>query len=41
LEDAEKDLREMEVKRWRHKAVDNEEFASVIKETKALRGRQS
>jgi len=27
----------MKVKRWRQKAVDREELASVIKETKALR----
>ena len=28
----------MKVKRWRQKAVDREEWASVSKETKALRG---
>jgi hypothetical protein len=28
----------MKVKRWRHKAVDTEESASVIKEDKALTG---
>ena len=33
-----KDLREMKVKRWRQKAADREELASVIKEAKALRG---
>jgi hypothetical protein len=38
LEDVEKDLWEMEVKRWRQKAVDTEEWASVIKEAKALWG---
>jgi hypothetical protein len=37
LETAEEDLREMEVKRWQRKAVDRE-WASVIKEAKALRG---
>jgi hypothetical protein len=41
LEDVEKDLWEMEVKRWREKAVDREELASVIKEAKAPRGRES
>jgi hypothetical protein len=38
LEDAEKDIREMKVKRWRPKTVDREEWASVIKEAKVLRG---
>jgi len=38
LEDAEKDLREMKVKRRRQKAVDREEWVSVIKAAKALRG---
>ena len=37
----EKDLWEKKVKRWREKAVDREEWASVIKEAKALRGRES
>jgi hypothetical protein len=37
LEDVEKDLREMKVKRWREKAFDREEWALVIKEAKALR----
>jgi hypothetical protein len=37
LEDVEKDLREMKVKRWRQKAVDREEWAFVIKEAKAMR----
>jgi hypothetical protein len=36
LEDEEKDLREMKVKRWRQKAVDREKWASVIEEGKAL-----
>jgi hypothetical protein len=31
-EDAEKDLRETKVKRWRQKAVDREEWTSVIDE---------
>ena len=30
-------LREVKVKRWRQKAVDREEWASVIKESSALR----
>jgi hypothetical protein len=38
LEDAEMVLREMKVKRRRQKAVDREEWASVIKGAKALRG---
>jgi hypothetical protein len=38
LEDVERDLREMKVKRWRQKAVDREEWAIVIEEAKALRG---
>ena len=38
LEYAEKGLREMKVKRRRQKAVDREEWTSVIKEGKALRG---
>jgi hypothetical protein len=37
LEDVEKDLREVKVKRWRQKAVDRKEWASVIREAKALR----
>jgi hypothetical protein len=41
LEDVKKDLREMKVKRWRQKAVDREEWASVIREAKDLRGPQS
>ena len=28
----------MKVKRWRQKAMDREEWASVIKEAKAVRG---
>jgi hypothetical protein len=31
-------FREAKVKRWRQKAVDKEEWASVIKEAKAVRG---
>jgi len=38
IEDVEKALLEMKVKRWRQKAVDKEELASIIKEAKALRG---
>jgi len=38
LEEVEKDLREMKVKSWRQKAFDREEWGSVIKEAKALRG---
>ena len=38
LEDVEKDLREMKVKRGRQKEVDMEEWASVINEVKVLRG---
>jgi len=41
LEDVVKDLREMKLKRWRQKAVDRGEWASVILEAKALRGPQS
>jgi hypothetical protein len=37
LEDVEKDLHEMKVKRWQQKAVNREEWASVIKEAKAHR----
>jgi hypothetical protein len=38
LEDVEKNLRELKFKRWRQMAVDREEWTSVIKEAKALRG---
>ena len=38
LEDVEKDLWEMKVKRWLQKAVDREEWASIIEETKAPKG---
>jgi len=34
-----KDLREMKVKRWRQKTADREEWASVMKEAKAVKGR--
>ena len=37
LEDVEKDMREMKVKRWRQKAVDRKEWASVINEIKTIR----
>jgi hypothetical protein len=36
LEDEEKALGEMMVKKWRQNAVDKEEYANVIKKTKAL-----
>jgi hypothetical protein len=38
LLDVEKYVQEMKVKRWRQKAVDREERASVIKKAKAVRG---
>jgi len=38
LEDVEKDVREMKIKRWRQKAVDREGWAAVIKEAKAVGG---
>jgi len=38
MENVEKDLLELKFKRWRQKAVDKEEWASIIKEAKALRG---
>jgi hypothetical protein len=38
LDDAEKDLQEMKVKSLLQKAVNKEEWASIIKEAKALRG---
>ena len=41
LEDVQKDLWEMKVKRRQQKTVNMEEWASVIKEAKALRGLQS
>jgi hypothetical protein len=41
LEDVQKDLWEMKVKIWWQRAADREEWASVIKEAKALRGPQS
>jgi hypothetical protein len=41
LGDAEKDLREMKVKRWQQKDVDREELVPAIKGAKALRGTQS
>jgi len=37
LEGVQKDLEEMKVRRWLQKTVDREEWASVIKEGKALR----
>jgi hypothetical protein len=41
LKYAEKDLREMKVKRWRQKVIDREEWAPTITEVKALRGQLS
>jgi len=38
LEDVEKNLRQMKVKKWRQKAVDTEEWPFVIKEGQAHRG---
>jgi hypothetical protein len=38
LEDAEKNMLEMKVKRWRQKAVEREDWAFVIKEAQARRG---
>jgi hypothetical protein len=38
LEDVANVLREMSVKRWRQKAEDGKEWASVLKEVKAIRG---
>jgi len=38
MKDAEEDLWEMKVKGWQQLAVYREEWASVIKEAKALRG---
>ena len=41
LEDDEKDLWEMKVKRSRQKAVDREEWVSVMEEAKGLREQYS
>jgi hypothetical protein len=38
LEDVEKGVWEIKFKRWRLKAVDREELASLIKEAKTVRG---
>jgi hypothetical protein len=38
LDDVENDLRVIKVKRWRKKAQNREERASVVKEAKVLRG---
>jgi hypothetical protein len=38
LKDVGKDLREMKFKRWQEKAVDREEWASVVKRAKVVRG---
>jgi len=41
LEEVGKDVRELKVKGWRQKAVNREEWVSVIQQAKALRGPQS
>jgi len=41
MEDVEKDLGEMKVKRWQQKAANREEWGSVIKEAKTHRGQYS
>jgi hypothetical protein len=41
LEDIEKDLLKMKVKRWRQKAVDREEWASIIKKAQLSEGRRA
>jgi hypothetical protein len=33
-----KDLQELKVKRWQQKAVDREEWVSIVKEAEAVRG---
>ena len=38
LENVQKELWEMKVKRWRERAIDKEGWASVIKMAKVLRG---
>jgi hypothetical protein len=38
LKDEEKDLWQIKIKRWRQKAADRKELASVIMKTKAIRG---
>ena len=38
LEAVEKGLREIKANNWRKRAVDREEWGSVIKEPKAVRG---
>jgi hypothetical protein len=38
LEDVDNDLPEMKNKRWRQKAVDSAEWASIIKDAKAVSG---
>jgi hypothetical protein len=40
LGDAENDLRELKVNKWRQKANNKEEWTSVIKETEVHRGLQ-
>jgi hypothetical protein len=41
FEDVKKDIRETKIERWPHKAVDREEWASAVKEAKAVRGQHS
>jgi hypothetical protein len=41
LEGVDSDLREMKVRRWRQKAVDWEEWTTIIKEAKATKGRRT
>jgi len=38
MEAVEKDIREMKVRRWRHKTVDREERSPATKEAKVLTG---
>jgi hypothetical protein len=42
MDDVEEDLRKLGVKRWRAKALDREEWASIIRAAKAnLKGRSA
>jgi hypothetical protein len=41
MEDVENDLRELNLKRWRQKAINKEEWRSVVKGAKVLRKSQS
>jgi hypothetical protein len=38
LDDVDKDLQEMDVQRWRQKALDTEEWAPIMKKAKDLTG---